>query len=88
MSDESVQTDTLRSSGMKATSYAEQYSRQRISDTWEPSGFQRYGYQRALLHEMPELGGPTDQLGGNPERYRPTSSCQDSLECQCGRDNV
>lgn len=50
-------------------SIVEQYHRQRISDDWEPAGFERYQYQRALLQEMSVLGGPDDQYGGNPDRY-------------------
>jgi hypothetical protein len=71
---------------LPTASYAEQYRRQRISDDWEPKGFERYKYQRALLHEMPVLGGASDGLLAAPERYREATSCQDTLDCHCGRD--
>jgi len=66
-----VQGDTFRPGQLKTCSSSEQYKRQRGSDTWEPAGFQRFQYQRALVHEMPILGGPNDQYGANPDRYRP-----------------
>jgi hypothetical protein len=49
------------------TSYSEQYRRQR-PDKPLP-GAKRWQYVEALKREMPVLGGPNDQLGGNPDRY-------------------
>jgi len=56
---------------LPVTSYAQQYRRQRVSDTWEPAGFDRYQYQQALLRSMNVLGGPGGAQGVNPDRYIP-----------------
>jgi hypothetical protein len=77
--------DTFRPGTLKTTGLAEQYRRQRISNDWEPKGFERYQYQRALLRSMSVLGGPDDLEGASPERYRPTSPCQETPNCTCGR---
>ena len=58
---------------LHTTSVHEQYRRQHIGDNWEPNGFGRYPYNQALLRAMPVLGGPDDNFGGNPDRYKPIS---------------
>lgn len=58
---------------LPVTGVHEQYRRQRISDDWEPNGFQRFAYNQRLLRAMPVLGGPDDNFGANPDRYTPVS---------------
>ncbi len=83
MAKKNVQTDTFPGK-MRECSYPEQYHRQRLSDEWRPVGYERWQYMAALQNEMPVLGGPIDQFGANPGRYREVTSCQDTLECRCG----
>lgn len=64
-----MNTSNLSLPKLPTCTIAQQYLRQRISDTWEPAGFDRYQYQRALLAEMSVLGGPDDHYGANPDRY-------------------
>ncbi len=77
--------DSYQPNSLPTSSLARQYARQRISNDWEPNGFKRYQYQRALLREMSVLGGPDDKEMASPERYRPASACQETPDCSCGR---
>ena len=78
--------DSSQALHLSETSYAAQYQRQRLSEGWQPRGFERYPYQKALLDGMPVLGGPHDLLGAgtNPKRYQPVPPCIDTLDCHCG----
>lgn len=57
----------------------EQYTRQRISDTWQPNGFDRYAAMQVLLKEMHVLGGPTDEFGPAPRRFDPIGPLEDDF---------
>lgn len=70
---------------MKTTGIGTQYTRQRISTSWLPRGFERWAYQKALLEEMNMLGGPDDHFGRSPEDYRPVTGCSETLDCACRR---
>lgn len=62
------------------TSYATQVQRQRISPHWQPKGFERYQYQKALLDQMSTLGGDFgDQGGANPDRYQPIGPLEEDF---------
>ena len=79
--------DTFSHQKLAATSLAEQHRRQRIRDGWEPRGFERYQYQRGLLHSMNTLGTiADDEQMVDPRRYEPISGCVESLDCTCGED--
>ena len=84
---EEVLTDSFQHSqrALHVTRYGAQYRRQRVSDTWQPAGFSRYPYQKALLDAMPVLGGADDGLLRSPEDYRPASECSETLDCTCRR---
>ena len=58
------------------TTYATQYTRQHLHEGWQPKGFARYAYQKALLDAMPVLGGAHDLQGAgtNPQRYVPADA--------------
>ena len=76
--------DTFSPHKLAATSLAEQYRHQRISDNWEPRGFERWQYQRALLHNMNLLGGINgDQELPGLQRYEPVSTCNETMDCHC-----
>ncbi len=77
--------DTFQPGRLQTASLREQYTRQRISNDWEPKGFSRWQYMQGLLHSMSVLGGPDDREMASPERYRPTSPCQETPDCTCGR---
>jgi hypothetical protein len=70
---------------MKETSLDEQNKRRYISADWEPNGFERYVYQRALTRAMPVVGGIGDGGYVEQRRYTPATSCQESLDCHCGK---
>lgn len=73
---------------MRVTSYADQLKRQRISDDWEPCGFERYVYQRALTRSMPLVGGIREAELAEERRYKPATSCQEELDCHCGKGGL
>lgn len=77
--------DSFTPNSLPVTGLGRQFTRQRLSNDWEPRGFKRYQYMRGLLHEMSVLGGPDDKEMASPERYRPASKCQDTPDCSCGR---
>lgn len=58
---------------LPSTTLAEQNQRRYIAEDWQPLGFDRFPYQKALLDGMPVLGGLHDQGMGNPDRYTPVS---------------
>jgi hypothetical protein len=64
--------DNIRSNSpisLPTCSLSTQYIRQRCSSRY-PQGFERYVASKALLDDMPVLGGADDQYGANPDRYR------------------
>ena len=71
---------------LETQSYAAQYIRQRLAENWQPRGFNRFPNTKALLDEMPVLGGPFDLHGAgtNPQRYQPVPPCMENLDCHCG----
>lgn len=76
--------DTFSHQKLGVTSLAEQHKRQRIRDDWEPKGFERYQYQRGLLHSMNVLGTIAhDEQLPEQRRFEPVSPCVESLECTC-----
>lgn len=68
---------------MAETNYIEQIKRQRVSPDWQPRGFERYQYQKALLDAMPVLD-VVDGLLVDATRYREAQSCMETLDCHCG----
>lgn len=75
--------DSFHLHKMGQTPYHAQYRRQRISADWQPRGYERYRYQKALQDQMPVLGGASDGLLSSPERYTPVSECNETLDCTC-----
>lgn len=73
---------------MKNITLAEQNKRRYISPDWEPNGFERYVYQRALVRSMPVVGGAQDDGLTDDRRYTPVKSCQDTLDCHCGKGEL
>lgn len=74
------QNDSYQNRPVPETSFARQQQRRLISPNWQPRGFERYGYQKALLDSMDTLSG----AGANPDRYKPATTCMDTLDCHCG----
>lgn len=61
---------------LPSTTLAEQNQRRYIGKDWQPIGFDRFPYQKALVDSMPVLGGLHEQGMGNPDRYEPVSEKQ------------
>ena len=78
-----MEPQTDRYTKMRETSLDAQRKRQCISPTWEPNGFERYVYQRAVTRALPVVTGVMTPQ----DRYKPAMSCQDTLDCQCGKDH-
>jgi hypothetical protein len=64
---------------MKVCTPDQQFIRQRISDNWQPNGFDRYRYQKGLLDAMNRLGSPCDLYGCNPDRYKSVGSLEEDF---------
>jgi hypothetical protein len=67
---------------LEVTEYSRQYRRRVISDSWRPAGYNRQAYRDMAVEQnaMPVLGGPDDQLGVNPDRYRKIGCLEDGFQ--------
>ena len=64
---------------MSTTTLAEQYTRQRISQEWQPKGYARYVQSKKLLDGMSILGGEGDNGGASPERFTPIGPLEEDF---------
>lgn len=71
---------------LKPISLADQEQRRFLGDRWEPRGSERFVYQKALGDQMDIVGGSKDRFEPIPRRYKPATSCQDTLDCHCGSE--
>lgn len=67
---------------LPVTALHAQYSRQHISPHWRPNGYERFPLMNYWQDSMPTIEG--DGAGYNPDRFKPATSCQDTLDCHCG----